>query len=168
LLNHTPGGIFTVMSKVNNMSESEASWLAGYLDGDGCVTINKNQRATGTLRLSFDSCDIELLESLQKITGVGVINLKSGQKGKHRPAYYWRVSGKETVAILKQIVKYIRCDFKRRRAEIVIANADVFERGVGGGPLPPEVQTRRLKIQDEFDIGGRNRGSRQRELNMHT
>lgn len=102
------------------MTEQEAAWLAGYIDGDGCITF------TGRLKpkpiIVIDSCDEELLTEVKRIVGLGCLVKKKKYKEHHRQAWTYRLTGTTPVIdVLNNILPYMRCAAKKGRASVIVS-----------------------------------------------
>jgi hypothetical protein len=106
------------------MIERDAAWLAGYIDGDGCVSICRRER-NSTYRqpeLVIDSCDRELLDHVKELVG-GYITPKSNRSSVGRQGWHWQVrGGKKVIPILEQVAPYLHCNDKKNRAELLISD----------------------------------------------
>lgn len=152
-------------------SVTELSWLAGYIDGDGSISM----RACSTSRstrfrypvLTIDSCDPELLEEVRRITGQGRVKGKprKRQSKSHRDCWTWLVNGAQVVLILEKVTPYLRCEFKRRRATLLIENKDLYTKSKGK-KFNEEESARRYEIERLFFTEGENRGSRNRAYSV--
>lgn len=103
------------------MQPTEAAWLAGYIDGDGCITLTKRSgRQFRDPWIVIDSCDLEMLEYVQSIAG-GAIVPKAKSKEHHNQAFSWRLKGALKInSVLSQVYPYLRCPVKRDRAKMLI------------------------------------------------
>jgi hypothetical protein len=98
------------------MSETQAAWLAGYLDGDGSVALVKASRPgrktpiTRIPQVMLYSCDIELVDYAKSLVG-GCIQRKSFSKSQRRQQFHWRLHGAgKTLALLERVFPYLRCE----------------------------------------------------------
>jgi len=103
----------------------ELAYLAGVIDGEGSITINKGSR--GLLRPRIDICStskefLEYLLSIMRKHGIdtGYFMQERNVPKNHKRAYHliWDTQ-KNVVKILDKIFPYLY--LKRRQAEIVIA-----------------------------------------------
>jgi hypothetical protein len=100
------------------LSSEDAAWVAGFIDGDGCITLNKSGKYRRPL-VTAESCDKEILDHLLVICG-GFIVTKSRLTGGHRAAWSWRIGGPQSVDLLRQIYPFMRCAAKRARADLLL------------------------------------------------
>ncbi len=142
----------------------ELAWLAGYFDGDGCVTMSSASGRSTRFRyprLTIDSCDLELLEEVKRITGVTRIKTKTPSKISDRNCYTLVVDGSRAVRLLVLIEPFMRCAFKKDRAKLLIDNLSLYTRGKGTFFTEYEAEKRFSIEKQFFELGG-NRGSRNR------
>lgn len=95
---------------VKTMSTEEASWLAGFMDGEGsvCLTMAGRNKAHKTWTLSIPNSEIKALEKCAKITGVGKVKQKSRPKKEHhKQMFQWQVQAQRNIkSICEQILPY--------------------------------------------------------------
>lgn len=78
------------MSETNrneDISSAEVAWVAGILEGEGCWTGSGNK-----WRIAVRMTDVDIIERLHTLTGVGTIGKSEAPKPKHRQCYYWFVT----------------------------------------------------------------------------
>ena len=103
------------------MSEPEAAYLAGLIDGEGTVTLTRREKtAQRTLTITIANTERNLLEYPMGIIGAGVISSKRTQKKHHTPSFVYRITGRQALSVLQKIVPYLR-SYKKHRAEFVLA-----------------------------------------------
>jgi hypothetical protein len=111
---------------MNKLTPTQASYVAGLVDGDGCISIT-HQRARGpdTYSITFriENTSEELLQWLYAVTGAGVLGNSSHEGAKWdrpniKPMYKWNVYPKELREFLPQIEPYLV--LKRERAQITV------------------------------------------------
>jgi hypothetical protein len=74
----------------NQVSESEAGWIAGILEGEGCWTGHGNRN--GWL-VAVRMTDQDIIERLRRITGVGRTTVEESKRG-YKTAWAWQVSAR--------------------------------------------------------------------------
>jgi len=112
--------------RVRTMSATEAAWLAGFIDGEGCLCqFMANQQKYVAWILIVSNTDRGSLEYCQQITGVGGVYTKS-TSGNRKAQYTWTVSAqRDMVAILEQVILYLQ--IKREVAEAFLATWNDLE-----------------------------------------
>lgn len=150
------------------MKDIDAAWLAGYIDGDGCISLCASRNRHGNVgrripHVAVDSCDIELLERVKSLVGAGHIVQKASRTKSphHRPAWHWKIrNGPKVLALLREIAPYLRCVDKKRRAELLI---DRWESCTSrNGWYTPEQSAMKTKFEEDFLAIGHRRGIRER------
>jgi LAGLIDADG endonuclease len=97
-------------------------YLAGYFDGEGCVTfskVGKNKEDQGwySLRVAIDSADIEVLQLFVEALGGG-LRKRAPRKGHKRQQYSWYVQGARAQEVLTKLLPYLVA--KRPQAELAL------------------------------------------------
>lgn len=135
------------MPRRANNTELDRAWAAGFVDGEGCITLSEcTKKKTGCRWFSaiVDVCQVNRkpLDKLQSIIGGRIRVLKD----EYGTAYQWRAYGDNTLVALKRVLPYLVG--KRRQAELVIefqkTKRKSWER------LAPEVHVRREAIFHEL------------------
>lgn len=100
------------------VSKLRASWLAGFIDGEGWIGIYKRKQGWHCCQLTISNTNKEIIEWLQKSFGGGIITKKVfiGQNWKEQ--YWWQVYNKKRLdAILLAIIPYLKV--KKKQAILV-------------------------------------------------
>lgn len=107
-------------SRVREMSEVEKAWLAGLLEGEGSfMRLDRASRPGERPRLSCIMSDLDIIQRLADVTGVGIVKLHptrdDNRLGK-KPLYSWITTRHAEV---RDICHAIRPHMgERRRAQI--------------------------------------------------
>ena len=115
--------------KVNcndNLPEWARGWLAGLIDGEGTITVERRKRDNKynyQPQIIINNTSLELLNKIKEVVGCGTILKHSPSYTKKHPNWnpVWRLEIKGSFAVytlLKQIYPYLIV--KRRHAEIVM------------------------------------------------
>lgn len=100
------------------MSKSHrCAWAAGFIDGDGFVTIQSSHRKVNGvsykgyyLRIGACQASEEPLKELQRLFG-GLINSKNSGPNKEgynrKPQWLWTLSSKQAESALQQMLPYL-------------------------------------------------------------
>jgi hypothetical protein len=123
------------VTKVNELTETEKAYLAGLVDGEGCISITKNKPARRSLNPNYYvqtfvvNTDERVIRYCQETTGVGSVTFFpiSKKKPKHKDQWTWCLRSASTVDFLKQILPYMIV--KKRQAELLI---EFYEGDVSG------------------------------------
>lgn len=80
------------------MDPTEAAYLAGLIEGEGWIARHGTSAA-----LHVAMTDHDVVNRLHRLTGVGVVRMKTPQPNR-KPVYVWAVNGVPTlVGVLRQI-----------------------------------------------------------------
>lgn len=71
--------IYRLSCIVDSMNKEFCIWLAGFVDGEGCININHNPNGHPHFRLIITQNDLGVLQDIQKRIGGGAIIQKSGK-----------------------------------------------------------------------------------------
>lgn len=144
------------------MNSLDAAWLAGFIDGDGCITLSKRRHYTPLLVI--DSCDAELLEKVKRIIGAGYVCCKPKYKNHHRQAWSFRLNNFEVLCgVLREIYPFLSCNVKKQRAAIVLEEWGAIKSTTGVSLTNWQKQEMK-RLADKFFAIGEGRGSRARVL----
>lgn len=103
-----------------------AEYAAGFVDGDGCIVVyDYNISVVVGVSSGSDASPPSVLTFLQSHYG-GTIRLARGQKGNHRPTWYYGVFGGAAVPLLHSVATY--GIIKREQAAIALPLAEAMIR----------------------------------------
>jgi hypothetical protein len=148
------------------LTDAEAAWLAGFLDGEGSFTIVA-QRGARDCHVRSTICAVgvsqaaprlEVLNWLRSRIGGSVANHGTEKRNpRHNKSARWGVSGKLAVEVCQAVYPHLR--LKRRQAEIIVehqATKLASHRGVRKGSprdslrISPEVINLRAAHMSEL------------------
>ena len=96
----------------------EAAYLAGLIDGEGTITLSRRHaNEKRQLVVSISSTEPDLVEWAASATGVGKITRKRTSSDKHAPGLTYSVSNRQALAVLKQVLPFLR-SYKKLRARL--------------------------------------------------
>lgn len=104
--------------KVNNVStpniltDAEAAWIAGILEGEGCWT----KLSSDGWAISVGMTDLDVLEKMQNLTGIGNLYSRQPLNENHKLQHAWHVASKRHCEWLSVQVWPWLCS--RRRAKL--------------------------------------------------
>jgi LAGLIDADG DNA endonuclease family protein len=148
-------------TKEYNLTATEAAWLAGYIDGDGCVSLTtRSGHAARSPEIAIDSCDRELIDRVQVLVG-GYACTKKVYNERHRIAWHWRLHGSlQVVSVLRIILPFMCCADKIARAKLLVDEwAACTPRN---GFYTAEMLASKDALEERFLAIGYRRGIRQR------
>jgi hypothetical protein len=92
------------------MSASALAWIAGLVEGEGTFT---NSSSSSVLRVVMT--DLDVLERLERITGVGYIRSIPSRQPHHKQAYSWTVKRREHLEPLAMLLWPLMGERRRRQ-----------------------------------------------------
>ncbi len=106
--------------KARKMTVAERAYLAGIIDGEGCIVATRHKRPTASWRLQVVNTDMGLLEWCIEVTGVGSITTHTHDTNFKRnfTVYTWACYSAKAASVLRQIIPYMI--IKRAKAEIAL------------------------------------------------
>jgi hypothetical protein len=136
------------MRCVKQLSVSEAAYVAGIIDGEGTITLTRTHRGENRRPLlSVSSTESALLLYVQSVIGVGRITGKACSRAHHTPSFTYVVSSRQALAVLSQVVQYLRT-YKYARAQLLLEEyAAVTPRN---GRYSAEQRTARQRFEERF------------------
>ena len=120
------------------MSKMTASYLAGFIDGEGYLGLHpaircKNGRTSYTAELKVTSTDMFIIEWMQKSYG-GCYYETKPQKPNHKIAAEWSLHGKNLKPFLRKIQPYLR--LKKKQCELLLKKIKIQESVMRNIPNP--------------------------------
>ena len=89
-----------------DLSEAEAAWLAGLLDGEGSVVWTKP--GTKSVRVAIYNTSAPLLSRVLEVAGYGSITDGSKRRSpKHKQGYAWVCCGVHAIHLLAQMLPWL-------------------------------------------------------------
>ena len=124
-----------------NLSETDKAYIAGIIDGEGCIYIDNWKDTRGRpnrcyiIRVKVAMTDREVPEWLSSVVGGSCRNYDCRKKNNnHKIIYIWSYCGTKTIDFLKIIKPYLK--IKHKQAEVAIEFRktlfDNHERGRSG------------------------------------
>jgi len=101
------------MYKIN---ACDLAWLAGFIDGDGTITMAMNHRHGPYPLVAARNCDRPTLEHIVFLMG-GTIHANYRQ-APQRDAYQWMLWGQKALHVLRLVEPFLVQ--KRRQAQIIL------------------------------------------------
>ena len=117
---------------MNLISETDKSYIAGLVDGEGCFNIykmkNKSCKRGYTFvgRMFVTNCDLNALVEMRELTGLGSVRKRTPQAGR-KQSYNWDLSVLEVKEIVPHIFPYMR--IKKRQAELMMSFLNTHQWG---------------------------------------
>ena len=112
---------------VNQLSDVDAAYLAGLVDGEGSIVAAMERAARTTWRLTISNTDRPLLQWVRDVTGVGTIVSHVHDNPLHKDSHAWQCYSWNARDILLQLLPYMKLPEKQRRAKLVIEELSRIE-----------------------------------------
>jgi endogenous inhibitor of DNA gyrase (YacG/DUF329 family) len=106
---------------VNTLSIPDAAYIAGIVDGEGCILFYKRDKGI-KCRLTVSNTDFDLLEWLVATTGAGAIIAHKRASIGHSIGGNWQCHSETAELILRQIRPYLRV--KAAQCDLVLDAQD--------------------------------------------
>jgi hypothetical protein len=101
------------------MESWRLAWVAGFFEGEGCISIKLNRKNIITLECIVGNTDREPLVYLKRLFG-GSIRKRRKQKENHKQSWAWVVATRQAAVFLRRIRPYLIRSRVRRRADVAI------------------------------------------------
>ncbi len=108
--------------KINILSVEDAAYIAGILDGEGCISLSKhhcydkNRNTTYHLRVRITNTFPGIMDWIALKVGYGNIHKKKKYPEANRESWEWSLSGRRAIAFLNQLYPYLK--IKRLQAKV--------------------------------------------------
>lgn len=124
------------MFAVESLSDWRLAYIAGIIDGEGCISLSKEKKTGYFIPSVFvGMCDAMCINLLHVYTGLGSLSHRAASQGGKKPVYIWQVRGRlEIYLLLKALRPYLVV--KRKQADVML---EFVERRILG------------KLQCEYD-----------------
>ena len=106
---------------VRHLKAEDAAYLAGLVDGEGTITLTSDHPGEKRcIVLSISNTDRALLEFVREVVGAGTISTKRVYSDRHTPSFAYRVTNRQALDVLSQIVRYLKT-YRASRAEMALS-----------------------------------------------
>ena len=119
------------ISGPDQMSDFELGWVCGILEGEGCFFVTTRRTAKNGpylyARVTVCRTDRDVLEQLQRVTGVGILEkVRERKDPRHKPISQWIVCrNQEAIELMIAVYPHMGV---RRQAKIREVLAQVEKR----------------------------------------
>lgn len=107
------------------MTEIDLAYLAGIIDGEGCISIVKYPWGHFNCRISVVNTDVRLMVWLQESWGGGLSTPRQ-VKPHWKPTMMWILSGEKAVDLIKELQPYLM--LKKEQAEVFLSYWELHQR----------------------------------------
>lgn len=133
-------------SRQTDTGPTNVAWAAGYIDGEGCISVSKNgPKQKHMLRLTVLSTNPLPLPKLRYLFG-GTISGPRVRNG-HRPAWTWSAGSRDTLLALERLLPYLTV--KRDEARVALTYPQFGRRG-GGRRISSDILEGRQAVAEEL------------------
>lgn len=154
---------------MNKLTDKQLAYLAGLMDGEGCISITKHQgihsrTPSYIMRVIIAQANESYLRYWHELTGIGSIN----QKPLNPTCYDWRITSQEALAFLKELYPFLI--LKKDEADIAIKFQESFSVDKRGGRnyiVPKEVIEKREQLRIALHAKKGASGRRGRKIVLH-
>jgi len=107
---------------IEELSLVEAAYIAGFLDGEGTISLNKShtydekRRTTYHLRVRITNTFPGIIDWIAQKVGHGNVYIKKTYCDANKQAWEWSLSGIRAVKLLEQLYPYLKV--KKLQAEV--------------------------------------------------
>lgn len=99
------------------MEDLDIRYLAGFVDGEGCINLHMD-RSHPVIRLMIGNTNLEVLERIQKQYGGGSICKHNKPKNSNwKQVYRWVLVGKSATDLIQRLAPYLI--IKKYQAQLV-------------------------------------------------
>lgn len=106
------------------LSQADAAWLAGVVDGEGCIAWPR-RHLLQSIRLMVFNTNLDFLNRVHQVTGTGRVKQIKKAKPKHTQAYVWSCHGQNATKVVEQILPHLI--IKREAAEVALGLKEATE-----------------------------------------
>jgi hypothetical protein len=157
---------------MNKLNETDKAYIAGFFDGEGCISISKYQREgrnktpVYSLQVVIAQKGVDVLHDLQFLTGVGALH----ERHKYHPGTYeWRLSPNDALDFLTEILPYLRGKHQEALIAIEYQNKQGNKNHKGKGYIVPvelvqEKDSYYLKLQELKGTSSIKRGRPRKKI----
>lgn len=102
------------------LSETEAAYIAGLIDGEGTITLTRKHRGENRhLAVSISNTETDLLQFVLRAVGAGKITTKRIARAHHTPSYTYAIYNRQALALLEQVIPFLRT-YSAKRASLIL------------------------------------------------
>jgi hypothetical protein len=105
---------------VKPLSQSDAAYIAGLIDGEGTITLTRKHRNENRhLAISISNTKKDLLDFVLFTIGAGKITRKRTTSSHHTPSYTYAIYNRQALQLLEDVHPFLRT-YKRERATLIL------------------------------------------------
>ena len=123
------------------MNDARNAYLAGIIDGEGCVGLRTRQQRYVTPSVQITNTDRNFIYWLREHVGGGSIYAMKDKRPTRKPVFMWSCHGEIARALLRDVRPYLR--IKAQQADVILSLGREYEDGTDSLGRP----TRRITQQ---------------------
>jgi hypothetical protein len=104
--------------KLPDWSIAETAYIAGLIDGEGCIGIYRKKNRGNFIQLTVANTDAEVLEWFRGMVHGNSIRCLKGSLDRGKDCYQLIIDRRRAYAVLQRILPYLR--IKRKQAELAV------------------------------------------------
>lgn len=110
----------TIYKKVSTLSQVDAAYIAGVIDGEGTITLSrKHKNDNRQLSITISNTEMPLLKYIIDTIAAGKITNKKVYKNNHTPSMTYAISNRQALDLLIQATPFLKT-YKKERAELIL------------------------------------------------
>lgn len=134
----------TEHKRCKKLTEAQAAYIAGILDGEGHVGLASYKDAKLRAgrgyrpRLVIENTSKSLIDYLSETTGIGLVYFRLAPNKKWKDLYIWSVWGSsQTSSLLEQVLSFLV--IKQEQSKLLLDFASKCNKSHGNLGMPPEL-----------------------------
>jgi hypothetical protein len=133
---------------VSKYSEQDLAYLAGYLDGEGCLWAScTNDGKSCRVGITVANTHRPTIEWLQKTFGGKIGKSRAPRKINHRTCHVWVINSQEAIELCSWVVPYLR--EKAEQGIVLMMIQALFKypkQHIKHNPIPDYIKQERLRL----------------------
>ena len=141
---------------MHELTDNELAYIAGFVDGEGCISITKRKDkeykngCSFYVNLRIVNTDLEILEWIQDILNVGGCIIKRKRIGNNKQCYELKYGCLQACKGVRLLLPYIKV--KKRQAKILLEFQKLKDDNhqIGRNGVPRERWMKQIKLCEEI------------------
>ncbi len=133
---------------LKQLSDSEAAYLAGVIDGEGTITLTRMHRGQNRRAVvSVANTELALLLYVRSVVGAGRVTGKIRSRLHHSRSFAYAICGRQALTLLARVSPYLRT-YKASRARLLLS--DYVRLTPRNGRYTPQLRAQRQAFEARF------------------
>jgi len=139
---------------MNILTEKQISYIAGIIDGEGNISVNRQKQKGGKdwnyhIHVVITNTKIELLKYIQELTKIGNIYQNVDDRPNHNKSWRWYLTNNEIKPFLEVIINDLM--IKKKQAKLMLEFIDLKKHKANRYyTVPLEISIERELIWEEL------------------